>query len=133
MSIDDPETFWGLAVFCLANLGVFIYALHRDFKDRHQEPHGNAPRRPTVPFGAPTPPDPPSTAGNTPRSRPAIAVTIIQPKENAMPLSKGTSKKAIAKNIKTEVAAGKPKAQAVAIALNTQRQAQSEARPKRSK
>lgn len=38
-----------------------------------------------------------------------------------MPLSKGTSKKAVSKNIKTEMAAGKPQAQAVAIALNQQR------------
>ena len=38
-----------------------------------------------------------------------------------MPLSKGKSKKAISKNIKTEMAAGKPQKQAVAIALNTAR------------
>ena len=36
-----------------------------------------------------------------------------------MPLKKGNSKKAIAQNIKTELKAGKPKAQAIAIALNT--------------
>ena len=35
-----------------------------------------------------------------------------------MPLSKGKSKKAVSKNIKTEMAAGKPQRQAVAIALN---------------
>lgn len=38
-----------------------------------------------------------------------------------MPLDKGTSKKAVGKNIKTEMAAGKPQKQAVAIALETQR------------
>jgi hypothetical protein len=37
-------------------------------------------------------------------------------------LSKGTSEKAVSKNIKTEMAAGKPQKQAVAIALNTQRE-----------
>jgi hypothetical protein len=35
-----------------------------------------------------------------------------------MPLVKGRSKKDIAKNIITEVKAGKPKKQAIAIALN---------------
>lgn len=35
-----------------------------------------------------------------------------------MPLVKGKSKKAISQNIKTEVAAGRPQKQAVAIALN---------------
>lgn len=40
-----------------------------------------------------------------------------------MPLSKGKSEKSVEKNIKTEVAAGKPEKQAVAIALNTQREA----------
>jgi hypothetical protein len=38
-----------------------------------------------------------------------------------MPLTKGKSKKNIAKNIKTEMRAGKPQKQAVAIALNTAR------------
>lgn len=38
-----------------------------------------------------------------------------------MPLQKGTSRKTIGKNIKTEQAAGKPKAQALAIALDTAR------------
>ena len=40
-----------------------------------------------------------------------------------MPLKKGYSKKTIGQNIGKEMAAGKPKAQAVAIALNTARTA----------
>ena len=40
-----------------------------------------------------------------------------------MPLSHGRGRKAISQNIRTEVAAGKPQRQAVAIALNTARQA----------
>ncbi len=35
-----------------------------------------------------------------------------------MPLQKGSSRKVISANIKTEIAAGKPQKQAVAIALN---------------
>ena len=35
-----------------------------------------------------------------------------------MPLEKGSSKKAVSKNIKTEMAHGKPQKQAVAIALS---------------
>lgn len=38
-----------------------------------------------------------------------------------MPLDKGKSKKAVSKNIRTEMAAGKPQKQAVAIALSTAR------------
>ena len=38
-----------------------------------------------------------------------------------MPLTKGTSQKVVSKNIATERAAGKPEAQAVAIALETKR------------
>lgn len=41
-----------------------------------------------------------------------------------MPLIKSASKKAVGPNIKTEMNAGKPQKQAIAIALNTQRQAQ---------
>ena len=40
-----------------------------------------------------------------------------------MPLIKSKSPKSIGKNIKTEMAAGKPQKQAVAIALNTFRKA----------
>lgn len=35
-----------------------------------------------------------------------------------MPLSKGRSKKVVAQNIRTEIAAGRPQKQAVAIALS---------------
>lgn len=38
-----------------------------------------------------------------------------------MPLRQGSSRKAISQNIKTEIAAGKPQKQAVAIALSTAR------------
>lgn len=38
-----------------------------------------------------------------------------------MPLEEGSSREAISQNIKTEIAAGKPQKQAVAIALNTAR------------
>jgi hypothetical protein len=40
-----------------------------------------------------------------------------------MPLKKGYGEETIAKNIKTEMKAGRPQAQAVAIALNVARKA----------
>ena len=40
-----------------------------------------------------------------------------------MPLKKGYSKATVSKNIKTEMAAGKPQKQAVAIALDVARKA----------
>jgi hypothetical protein len=40
-----------------------------------------------------------------------------------MPLIKSKSQKAVGKNIEAEVKAGKPQKQAVAIALNVQREA----------
>ena len=40
-----------------------------------------------------------------------------------MPLIKSTSKKAFSKNVKTEIAAGKPPKQAVAIAYSEKREA----------
>ena len=38
-----------------------------------------------------------------------------------MPLAKGSSRKTISKNIKTEIAAGRPQPQAVALALSVAR------------
>jgi len=40
-----------------------------------------------------------------------------------MPLKKSASKRAVSENIRTEMAAGKPQRQAIAIALSVQREA----------
>jgi hypothetical protein len=47
-----------------------------------------------------------------------------------MPLAKGTSRAVISQNIRTEVAAGKPQDQAVAIALHTAHPNGNKAKPK---
>lgn len=50
-----------------------------------------------------------------------------------MPLVKGKSKKAVSKNIETEMVHGKPQKQAVAIALSTARKAGSKLPKKKKK
>ena len=47
-----------------------------------------------------------------------------------MPLMKSVKKEAVGKNIKAELEAGKPRKQAIAIALNVQREA--EKKPRRT-
>lgn len=47
-----------------------------------------------------------------------------------MPLVKSASKKAVGKNIATEMHAGKPQKQAIAIALSVQREAAKKKRKK---
>ena len=50
-----------------------------------------------------------------------------------MPLVKSASKEAFRKNVKTEMAAGKPQKQAVAIAYSTQRAAAGKPRAPKGK
>lgn len=52
----------------------------------------------------------------SPVSLPGLFLNLIE--AMIMPMKKGYGKKTVAKNIKTEMAAGKPQKQAVAIALN---------------
>jgi hypothetical protein len=47
-----------------------------------------------------------------------------------MPLKKSTSKQAFQENVRTEIAAGKPPKQAVAIAYSEKREASAKASPK---
>ncbi len=49
-----------------------------------------------------------------------------------MPLDKSGSKESVGKNIKTEIAAGRPKAQAVAIALHVQDKAKGKSQAAKS-
>lgn len=49
-----------------------------------------------------------------------------------MPLKKDSSKKSVSANIKTEMKAGKPQKQAIAIALATQRKAKGK-KPRKEK
>ena len=55
------------------------------------------------------------------KRKPALKKATTRSKK--MPLVKSKSEKAVGKNIKTEIKAGKPQKQAVAIALNVQREA----------
>lgn len=52
---------------------------------------------------------------------PKTEIRIKEISEKIMPLVKSKSKKAVSKNIKTEMEAGKPQKQAIAIALNVAR------------
>jgi hypothetical protein len=47
-----------------------------------------------------------------------------------MPLKKGYGKKAISKNISTEIKAGRPKKQAIAIAMDVAKKAKKKAKKK---
>ena len=59
------------------------------------------------------------------RDRPTDHAKLLNwhPAGASMPLVKSQSKKAVSTNIKTEMKAGKPQKQAIAIALSVQRKA----------
>jgi hypothetical protein len=61
------------------------------------------------------------------KTKPALAKATTRSK---VMLKKSVSKKAVSKNIETEMKAGKPQKQAVAIALNVQREAKAKAKKK---
>jgi len=63
------------------------------------------------------------------KAKPALKKATTR-KEKAVPLKKSASKKAVSKNIETEMKAGKPQKQAVAIALNVQREAKAKGKKK---
>ena len=62
------------------------------------------------------------------KAKPALKKATTRSK--AMPLTKSVKKSAVSKNIETEMKAGKPQKQAVAIALNVQREAKAKAKKK---
>ena len=61
------------------------------------------------------------------KTKPALAKATTRSK---VMLKKSVSKKAVSKNIETEMKAGKPQKQAVAIALSVQREAKSKGKKK---
>jgi len=83
---------------------------------------GPAPKNPHAPWPFPVG----ATEDFEPRKseikvKPALKKATTRSK--AMPLTKSVKKSAVSKNIETEMKAGKPQKQAVAIALNVQREA----------
>lgn len=58
-----------------------------------------------------------------------LSFSLPPKRRRVMPLDKSGSKASVGKNIATEMAAGKPRKQAIAIALDTQRRAGGKAPP----